>query len=238
MHSPFVYKFINEIKNDQRSFYAFNQIEDLKRKLEKDERIIEVLDLGAGSKKMSNKRKVKDIAKNAGITHKKGALMFRLINQYKATNIIEIGTSLGLGTAYLAAANPEATITTFEGCPETLSIAKENLSGLGFENIQFIEGNFNDTLKPFVQKQDKVDFIFFDGNHTEKGTLDYFEICLEKVHEQSVFVFDDINWSDGMISAWKKIEKHPKVTVGMNLFKVGLTFFHTGQAKQNFMIYF
>jgi len=42
-----------------------------------------------------------------------------MIKYFKAKQILEIGTSLGIGTAYLVKANPEAQVFTCAGCPES-----------------------------------------------------------------------------------------------------------------------
>lgn len=82
----------------------------------------------------------------------------------------------------------------------------------------------------------KTDFVFFDGNHQYEPTLKYFNMCLDKVHSKSVFVFDDINWSEGMQRAWNEIKNHPKVTVTIDLFMMGLVFFDPDLSKQDFVL--
>ncbi|PJC61367.1 MAG: SAM-dependent methyltransferase, partial [Flavobacteriales bacterium CG_4_9_14_0_2_um_filter_32_27] len=80
--------------------------------------------------------------------------------------------------------------------------------------------------------------VFFDGNHTKNATLTYFNWCLEKANEQSVFVFDDIYWSEEMKCAWKEIKAHPKVTTTIDLFFLGIIFFNPDLSKEDFVLRF
>jgi predicted O-methyltransferase YrrM len=41
--------------------------------------------------------------------------LFSIINYFKPKNVLELGTSLGLGTTTIALANHDALITTVEG---------------------------------------------------------------------------------------------------------------------------
>ena len=78
--------------------------------------------------------------------------------------------------------------------------------------------------------------VFFDANHRYEPTIRYFEQCLEKAHEGSCFVFDDIYWSDEMKKAWQFIKDHPSVTVSLDVFWLGIVFFHKRQVKQDFVL--
>ncbi|HET8828686.1 MAG TPA: class I SAM-dependent methyltransferase, partial [Pelobium sp.] len=215
------------------------KVEKLRESLLKDPRSISVTDLGAGSH-VNNKsvKKVRAIAKNALKPKKLAQLLYRLAKEFKPNNLLELGTCLGVTTAYFAEALPDASITTMEGCPQTAAIAEENWEKLSLKNIKVEVGNFDDTLPALIKQQDQLDFVFIDGNHRKKATLKYFNLCLPKVHQDSVIIFDDIYWSKGMEEAWNHIKAHPDVTVTIDLFWIGLVFFRSGQAKQDFKIRF
>ena len=87
-----------------------------------------------------------------------------------------------------------------------------------------------------IKELDKLDFVFVDGNHQRDATLKYFEWCLPKVHKDTVLIFDDIYWSEGMKAAWNEIKAHPSVTVTINMFWIGLVFFKQGRAKEDFLV--
>ena len=174
--------------------------------------------------------------RNASKPHSVSKILFEIVNYFPIQNSIEIGTSLGISTLYIAHAKKNTPVYTLEGCPETAKIAQENFKNHQLNNIQLIQGNFNATLQPLVNSLTQVDFVFFDGNHQKQPTINYFEICLQKAHEKSVFVFDDIHWSEEMEQAWAYIKNHPKITVTIDLFWIGIVFFRTEQVKEHFII--
>lgn len=238
-HSPFVYQLVDEVIYDFKNKSAYDKVENLRAALLKDERTIKVTDLGAGSH-VNNQRtkKIKTIAKNALKPKKLAQLLYRLAKEFKPAILLELGTCLGVTTAYFSEALPDSKIITMEGCPQTAKIAQENWDKLSKPNIDVKVGNFDDTLADVIAEQSKLDFVFIDGNHRKDATLNYFNLCLPKVHEDSVIIFDDIYWSKGMAQAWEHIKAHPDVTVTIDLFWIGLVFFRSGQAKQDFKIRF
>ena len=236
-HSPFVYKLTDEVIYDFTAKTEYKSIEQQRKKLYDDGSIVEVTDLGAGSHLNKNRKKaVKEIAKNALKSPKLAQLIFRLAEFSKPSSIIELGTCLGLTTAYLAKSTPTASVVTIEGCPQTAAVARKNFQELGLNNIELQVGNFDLLLPDLFAKQEKLDFVYIDGNHRKDATLNYFKWCLPKVGEHTVLIFDDIYWSKGMKEAWEEIKNHPDVTVTIDLFWIGLVFFKKGQAKEHFKI--
>lgn len=236
IHSPFVYKLTTEVINDIKVSEQATKVEALRNQLCNDESSINITDLGAGSNINHLKtRKVKDIAKNSAKSEKYGQLLFRLCNYFKPKNTLELGTSLGISASYLALSKSE-NVYTLEGCPNTAKKAAQNLNKLQIKNIEIIVGDFKETLSPTLEKIKTIDFGFIDGNHQEMPTINYFEECLNYCHENSVLVFDDIHWSQGMENAWSHIKNHKKVFVTIDLFFVGIVFLNPTQKKEHFVI--
>ncbi len=239
VHSPFVYKLVDEVIYDFAPKPEYKIIEDLRKNLLTDERMIRITDLGAGSLINNNKQKqVKQIAKNALKPKKLAQLIYRLAKNQQPDNIIELGTCLGITTSYLAKAVPQAKVITMEGCPQTAAIAQENFDRLNLKNIHLKIGNFDTNLPLVIADVQKLDFVFVDGNHRKDATLNYFHWCLPKISEDSLLIFDDIYWSKGMKEAWEQIKSHPDVTVTIDLFWIGLVFFKKGRTKEHFKIKF
>jgi predicted O-methyltransferase YrrM len=165
-------------------------------------------------------------------------LLFRLAYYLRPQVILEIGSSLGISTSYLASTNSAAKVITLEGCPNTANEAKKNFESLGLKNVEIIVGNFGTILPDLIHRLPAAgcQLVFFDGNHRKGPTLDYFKQCLGFAHNDSVFVFDDIHWSNEMEEAWEEIKLHPEVTVTIDLFFLGIIFFRKEQAKENFVI--
>ena len=239
-HSPFVYDLIIHVLNDKKKYEPYQKIELLRKQLLTNNATIEVEDFGAGSAVIPFKnRKIKDIA-NSSLKKKKYAqLLFRIAKYYQSKSIVELGTSFGISTCYLASANSNTKVITFEGSHNIAKIALNNFSKAGLKNVELIEGSFEKTLPSIIDITQNVDFLFIDGNHRKKATLEYFDIFLKKANTQSIFIFDDIHWSEEMEEAWKLIQQQPSVTLTIDLFFIGLVFFSKDfKAKQHFTIRF
>jgi len=238
-HGPFLYQFITKVLNKKTQDTDCTKIERLRGKLCKSEIIIEITDFGAGSHiNDSRKRKVKDIANNSAKNSKFGKLLYRIVQFYKPNNILELGTSLGISTLYLAQARTKSNIYTFEGCPETIKIAKQNFDALEVENIETILGDFQNTLQSKLEHIKTIDLAFIDGNHQEQATIKYFEKCLIYSNNNTILIFDDIHWSKGMENAWNYIKTHKKTTLTIDLFYIGIVFIKSELSKENYIIRF
>lgn len=237
IHSTFVSDLYTRVILSKENYYAFDQILAVRKMLLKNETTIKVTDFGAGSHlNNSNVKSISSIAKNAAKSDNIGKLLFRLQNHFQGKNCLELGTSLGISTLYQNLANKSANWTTMEGCPETAKIAQKVFASVKADNIKIKVGDFAITLPEVVDSYDTLDYVFFDGNHRKKPTLDYFEICLQKANNNSLFVFDDIHWSNEMEEAWEDIKKHPSVTITIDLFWIGLVFFKKDQKKEHYIL--
>jgi predicted O-methyltransferase YrrM len=237
IHSPFVYRLVDEVIYDFDAKKVYTDVENLREQLLIDTRIITITDLGAGSHVNNNRqKKISDIAHNALKPPKLAQLLYRLAADLQPRNIIELGTCLGITTIYLQKAAPGAKVYTLEGCPETAGIAKETFKKAGINDVELVTGNFDTTLPGVINNLEQLDFVFVDGNHQKEATLKYFEWCLPKIHENTLLIFDDIYWSEGMKEAWDEIKAHPRVTVTIDLFWIGLVFFKEGRVKEDFLV--
>jgi len=134
--------------------------------------------------------------------------------------------------------NNITTFYTLEGNKILAERASENFKSLGLDHIEVIQGNFDDTLELLLAKVPEVNWVFFDGNHRKEATLRYFHQCLEKISDNAIFIFDDINWSGEMMEAWETIKASPKVSITIDLFFMGLVFFEKRNEKEHFVIRF
>jgi predicted O-methyltransferase YrrM len=239
VHSPFVYELIDSVIYDFSVKAEYLPIEQIRQQLLQSQTKVTVVDLGAGSHINKNQvKEVRQIAKNALKPPRLAQLIYRIIAHLKPKSLIELGTCLGVTSLYLHKANPAAQLTTIEGCQEIADVAAKNFAISEAKNIDLKVGNFDDVLPEVLEKGQQIDFVFIDGNHTEEATLRYFDWILPKAYDKTVIVFDDIYWSEGMKSAWKKIKQHPKVSVTVDLFWIGLVFFKKDQVKEDFKVKF
>ena len=236
IHSPFVFKLYNEAINNKNRYYAFDELNKIRKQLLNNLQTIEVVDLGAGSKKMSNTRRIADIAKYSVAQKKYAELLFRLVTYLKPETILELGTSLGLSSLYIGKAAPQANIVTIEGCPNTHVFAKKLIEDEGIKNIELINSSFDDAFENKFQNK-KFDLVYIDGNHTYEATIKYFNGLLKHTNENSVLIFDDIYWTPDMTKAWEEIKNHPSVTLSIDFYKFGVVFFRKeNKQKEHFCL--
>lgn len=182
---------------------------------------------------------VRQIARSSLTSSGHARRMCRLAQFIHAGTLLEIGTSLGLTTAYLASANPNARVISLEGCPELSRIARRNLEQLGIGNAEVITGNFDDTLPGALRLLGKADLVFIDGNHRGEALEEYFRQCLDYVQNDSVVVIDDIRCAPDMEQAWDRIRSHESVRVSLDFFSSGWLLFRKELSREHFrMRYF
>jgi predicted O-methyltransferase YrrM len=246
IHSPFIFEFITKVLKDKTKYPAYKQVEALRQQLLKNETLLSIDDPGAGSSiSKTNQRTIASIAKNAAKSKKFGQLLYRMVKYYQPETILELGTSLGITTSYLATANPKARVITIEGAKAVATIAIENFNTLNLQNVKMVEGNFDDTLSSVIGQfrgtveESTVNFAFIDGNHRREPTERYFEQILSKTNYDSILVFDDIHWSGEMEQAWETIKSNEAVRYTIDLFFIGIVFFRQEfKEKQHFVIRF
>lgn len=240
VHSPFVFEFITLVLRDKKQYGHYAAIEEQRQILLQKNETIEIEDFGAGSALLkTNKRVIKNIAATSLKPKKFSQLLYRMVQHYKPSIIIELGTSLGITTCYLAKGNEKATVYTCEGSSAIAAVAKNNFDKLRIKNIQLVQGNFAKTLQPLLNEIGEVDFAFIDGNHRKQPTLDYFNKLLNHSTPSTILIFDDIHWSEEMEAAWNEIQQHPSVTLTIDLFFIGIVLLNPDfKVKQHFSIRF
>jgi len=234
LHSPFFYDLYTRQIKPPHAPDTYAHIESLRKKLLADHRVIAVHDLGSGDQHNTS-RKISAIARRSLSTPRYSAIYARIAAHFNALNIVELGTSLGVNTLYLAE-NPHAHVTTFEGAPAVADIAALTFEFAGKKNIDLITGNIDRTLPAYLQRVRKLDMMFLDANHRLAPTLLYFELLLKKVHERSVMIIDDIHSSREMHRAWEQIKSNRLVYASADLFRCGMLFFDPSLNKQHVIL--
>jgi predicted O-methyltransferase YrrM len=234
VHSPFVFDLVTKVfpgKNADE--LASHAAEDWRTECMLSKREINFTDLGTGE---SGAKKIAQIAKRSAKRPKQGQLLFRIINHFQPKKMLELGTSLGITTMYEASAVEFEKFISLEGSDEAVAEAKKGFAKYEITQPEFRAGAFEKNLLPALQELKSVDYVFFDGNHREEPTLNYFETCLPFAHKDSIFIFDDIHWSEEMESAWEKIKSHPKVKLTIDVFHFGIVFFREEQKEKEHFI--
>ena len=249
VHSPYLFEWVRMVMSDKNTYYVWDEIEKIRQEMLKDTRELEFVDYGSGKLKGENgdRRRVCDIAKGSLARRKDAQLLARLVGwlgrplltsplrggigdeaseNRKGLTIVELGTSLGVTTAYLAAMDSRNKVVTYEGCPAVAEVARANWEKLGLSNIACVVGEITVySLQLAVDRLSGIDVAFIDANHTYEATLTYFNALASRVHEKSVVVVDDIHYNEDMEKAWKAICADERVTTTMDLYRMGLVFF-------------
>ncbi|MEO8147143.1 MAG: class I SAM-dependent methyltransferase [Bacteroidia bacterium] len=240
IHSPYVFKLVTEVFNDNSPYPVYQKIETLRKQLLKDNTKIAVEDFGAGAKSKSGcypeLHQIKSIAKKSAKPAKYAQLLYRLARFIQPQSLIELGTSLGITACYQAVAATDSKFITCEGSVAIANKAQQNFNQLELKNIEIVTGNFDEIFAQVLNRFETVDWIFFDGNHRKAPTLNYFNEALKKINQNTVFIFDDINWSNEMKEAWNEIKQHSSVTVTIDIYLMGFVFFNKDLSRQHFVI--
>lgn len=241
VHSPYLFEWVRLVMSDRHSYYSWPKIEACRMAMLKDERVLDFVDYGSGRLSGSRERRVCDIARSSLAQRRYARMLYRLVNWLgqhhdKAMDgglvIVELGTSLGVTTAYLSAVDSGNRVVTYEGCAAVAQVAQENWVGLGLRNIECRVGEID--VKELERDLQRVDVAFIDANHTYASTREYFNVLANKVHEKSVIVVDDIHHSAEMERAWQEICADQRVTSTMDLFQMGLVFFDIHYWHRNY----
>jgi len=238
VHSPFVYQFIRAVLNQKAEHPAFAAIELQRKVLENNNDLVQVWDRGAGSRHtQSTERRIGAIAKATLKPRKYSQLLYKIAAYYQPASILEMGTSLGITTCYLALANEKAQVVTMEGAPYIAKIAQNTFTTIGVPNVKLIEGDFEETLPAYIASQETIGLAYVDGNHRYAPTIQYFKQLLARSNDASILIFDDIHWSEEMEKAWEEIKQDREVTLTIDLFFIGLVFLRKAQKeKEHFII--
>jgi predicted O-methyltransferase YrrM len=228
IHSPFIFDFITSIINpeDKAYYYSFDIIERLREQLLNDRGLINLFN--------NKSTRINRISRQSLTPAKDGQVLFRIARHMKCTKMIELGTSLGIGTSYLASSSKNAKITSIDHNINVQNIARKNIEKLNISNVNLICADFDNVLKQNLENLSEIDLIFFDGNHKGEATINYFNQSKGYTHADSVFVFHDIHWSTDMYRAWKEITNDPHVSSSIECYNLGIIFFNPDFHKRHY----
>ncbi len=221
LHSPLAAEIVAAVLADDRWFYAFRDVEIVRERMLQSTAVLQMTDYGSGQP-VQKMRPLRELVRTAASSPEQGRRLFRLALWRQPATMLELGTSTGIGTLYAAAAARRARFLSLEGCPAVAGVARTNLEILGFKNTEVRTGPFSRTLDPALRDLSVLDFVYLDGHHNGQATIAYFEKCLQHSNEKTVFVLDDVYWSEDMQMAWQFIKDHPRVTMTLDFFDLAV----------------
>lgn len=235
IHSPAVFEFVNRVMYKAFPDDKIKQIEEITHQLKQRKELIPFREFGAGSTILrGNQRKIGDIVKYTAIESKTGILLYNMSRFYQFKVVLELGTSVGISTMYLASGlDNQGIVYTVEGNLSLTEIAKRNVEELGLQNVRFISQNFDPVLPNIVKKLDSPCLAFIDGNHNYQATLKYYNEISVAI-KKGFIVIGDIYWSKDMERAWKTIKESAVTTI--DLYYTGIVFIDELLTPGNYII--
>ena len=235
IHSPFVFDLVSRVFNSKPDKDVLSAVRQVRNRMISDKRKIIFEDLGSGTWR-KGLRKVSDIAKYSAITEKYGKLLSNIATEFASPMILELGTSLGISTLYMASFCPDTPVYTIEGSPTVAAIARQNFIEAGLKNVKVLVGPFDDILPGLFKDGVKPGLVFIDGNHRKTPVIKYFNQISEFSDSKTVVIIDDINYSKEMSEAWNEIKLNRRVSVSIDFLRMGILFFREGINQINLII--
>lgn len=229
-HSPFVYDFKDKCLKQKINKTFLELHRNQKEALKKDTSSFEMNDFGAGSHTLGKVRRVNEVYRSAATKGIFLEVLAKMTNYYKPKKVLELGTSLGVGTLALSYGSEQ--VITVDACEVTQSFAQKYFPKTSTE-VQFVTDNFSH----FIENDTAVyDLIFVDGHHDGKALKMYLKLLEKNSHDETIFILDDIRWSKSMLRAWKEIIQDTNYHLSMDLFKFGVVLKRHHQQKQHFVV--
>ncbi len=235
IQSAYVAILLKSLFSNDEQLDIFKPIESERSVFNRSNELMHDLDYGAGSIQKNKRRTLGMIAKISSASPRKCRFLYRLVNYIQPSTIIELGTSVGISVAYMSLATKLSNIYTIEGNQQRFQQAIILFNKLNLNNIQAINGLFDDHLPDLLRNSKKL-FVYVDGNHTYEATTRYFNDIARVADNDTLIVFDDIRWSSEMKRAWEFIINDKRVQTSIDLFTVGIVFFRKTNEKEHFKI--
>ena len=204
VHSHFAFNFILDTIHTPHSYYIYNE----------------------------NKRKIDKarLQKQANLNY--AELLFRLMNRFKARNILEIGSGLGINTLYISAHSKQASVICVEQNEEKI-IKAQSLLANKMENIIF--------TKVLPTSDNSFDAIVWDLDEYPLNKVDALktlETIGSTIKADGFMVVNHINKDKHNKGVWQKIRQLDTATMSFDLGSIGIVFFKTSLPKLNYDLYF
>ena len=185
VHSPSDFFLITSVVYEALPYYAY---EELKRT--------------SGSKSLPHYRE------------KVNRLLFRLVNFYHPSTLMEVGGGNGDALRYMRAA-----------CPSMMSVGLK-----GDDKDETIR-----RMKAELGRMKNVSFLHIGST---PYYIEAFEEAFPYIDEQSCVVVGDIHASKDREEWWKKLTQDERVRISFDFYDIGILLFEDKRFKQNYIVNF
>jgi predicted O-methyltransferase YrrM len=221
VHSPFVYSLITKVIEEKASFYAFDEIEKLRKEM----------------LTVENPR-IRLILKET--QHRNyGALLFRIVNFFKCRTVLQIGGSCGIMSLYLAMASPKhCHCYVLEKRSGLWDRVKAFADVHALDGLYFMEGDYEKKLNVLSVILKQVDLLFINELPDYSDTEQVFAFCSPFIHAKTILVIHNIIKDKKMHTLWQKAKNHSRARVCLDLYALGIIFFDEKLPKKHYKTYF
>lgn len=238
VHSPFVYHLITRVIREKCAYYAFEEIELVRRQFYyREQRFPWTVRHGRKYGEVLDKP-VGEIVRREAIRPKQGALLFRLANYFQPDYILQIGASAGLATLYLTAYSQRSACVVLERIPTLAPIARQVWEKGARAAIDLRVGEYGALLPEALAGMPRLDFVFFNRAEESDDRDSLFDACVQKAHTGTVMVITGIRANPTMRAFWRAVCLRPEVTVTLDLYAMGIVLFNRKLHKRDYIVYF
>jgi predicted O-methyltransferase YrrM len=173
-----------------------------------DNPLVSLLDELARSGDANDARETERARRMLNITPDTGRLLWILLQASRATRILEVGTSNGYSTIWLADAvrGRAGRVTTLEKNPEKARLARQNLARAGLlDHVELREGIAAETLATLPGP---FDFVFLDADRPSYRL--YLDLALPRLAPGGLLVADNVvSHADELREYLERVKSHP-----------------------------
>ena len=167
-------------------------------------------------------------------TARDGEFLYSLCTTLRPRMCLELGTNIGISSAYLAAGMRETgseRLITLEASPVRANLARRFHLDMGLSELDCRVGLFADTLMPALESLGSTQLVFIDGHHQYEPTLNYWNLIAPFCSAGAVVVFDDTRWSEGMLRAWDELKRDKRFSGVVDLGWMGVCIVGNGPGQ-------
>ncbi len=152
-----------------------------------------------------------------------GYLFAWLAAERDASIVVEFGTAFGVSGMYWLAGlkrSRHGRLLTFEPNAVWADIARANLASIS-QDFDLVTGTFEEYIDSTLKPGERIDIAFVDAIHTSAFVFHQFDILMPRMTPGGLILFDDISFSEDMMSCWSAISRDPRIvasaTIGRRL---------------------
>jgi predicted O-methyltransferase YrrM len=151
-----------------------------------------------------SRAKIPHDQKMLAITADTGMFFSILCKAIKARRVLEVGTSAGFSTLWLAdAVGRKGRVVTIEMDPQKIAKAKKNFRAAGMNNIEIKQGVALDVLPKL---KGTFDFVLLDAD--KENVIEYFDLVLPLVRSGGIIAADNMLFPPPYRPAMRKYARH------------------------------